>query len=165
MGSLIVEGMDDAIRAFKQLPLELGSRGGGPLQKALLPSVRVIHATVLGLAPERSGNLKKNLYIRRMRTPSTGSARYLIGIRIGRGRYADTRVNRRLRRVGRGFTTRGNAWYWWLLEFGFSHVGSGKQIQKPFMRKGFWRSKEEAIQLFARNFAVEVEKAAKRVKR
>lgn len=52
-----------------------------------------------------------------------------IGVMGGAKKYANTRANKRKRRVGRTYVTPGNVYYWRFLEFGTS-----KMKAQPFMR-------------------------------
>lgn len=145
-----IEGLDETVRALKALPLELSSQRGGPIRKALYAGAAVIKARVIELAPEDTGNLKGNVIIYLDRNPqATGATeRVLVGVRRGSGRYARSRQNRRLRRVGKRFATAGGAYYWLWMEFG----APGRNPPLPaanggrgFMRVSFEEKKGEAL--------------------
>lgn len=153
-------GLDQTVAALRQLPAELASTKGGPIRYALAGAAQVIKEEIQARAPVLTGNLKVNVYMYRDRNPRSRGAteRYTVGIRVGRRRGSRNRLNERLRRVGRRFAARGNAWYWWLLEFGFTHVG-GKRVQVKFARPAFEDKKYAAVSAFSSRLAISVDRA------
>lgn len=158
-------GLKEATQALRELPRELGSKGGGPIRVGLARMAQLFRDEIRKAAPRLTGNLEANVYMVRDRNPAARGAteRYFVGIRTGRGRYARTGVNRRLGRVGRNYATRGNAWYWWLLEFGFMHKG-GVRIQRAFMRPVFEHFKGAAVRVFETFFVGAVGQAVQRAR-
>jgi hypothetical protein len=159
-------GMKETVAALLQLPIELGSKGGGPVRVGLAKAADLLRGVIHDAAPILTGNLQANVYMVRDRNPHARGAteRYFVGIRTGHGKFTRNRLNRRLGRVGQSYATRGNAWYWWLLEFGFDHKG-GTRIQKAFMRPAFERYKVTAVRLFEDYFRGSVEAAVARARR
>lgn len=157
-----IEGLKEVVAALKALPAELGSGGGGPLRAALFKAAKIIRDDAEARAPVLTGNLRANIYVYRDRNPraSTGAAeRYLIGVRTKKRRYADTRLNRRMRRVGKNFTIRGDAFYWWFVEFGTSKIGA-----RPFLRPAFEQNKHKAVAEFTTALSRAVDAAVARAR-
>lgn len=141
-------GIKETVAALRALPPKFGSNGGGPIRKALAAAAAVIRDAIRDRAPVLTGNIRANVYMYRNRNPGSRGVteHYKVGVRVGRGRRADTRLARGLRRVGRRFASTRGAWYWWLLEFGFQHVG-GKRVQIMFARPAFESHKYPALRV------------------
>lgn len=157
--SVKITGLDETVAALKALPKELGSKGGGPVRHALHAAATVMRDEAIRLAPHgETGNLKRNIYLYRDRNPkaSTGATeRYLLGVRKGRGQYKATALNKKLGRVGGSFVgPRGNAYYWFYVEFGTVKMGG-----KPFLRPAFESKKNEVVGVFSEDLKKQVASA------
>ena len=75
-------------------------------------------------------------------------------------KYADTANNRRLKRVGKTYQTRGLAYYWRFLEFGTSKLSA-----KPFLRPAFEAKKDAAVDAIKAKLAEAIEKTAAKLRK
>lgn len=153
----------NAVAALKALPREFSSKNGGPVREALYAAARPIRDVAEFSAPIRSGNLQANVYIYRDRDPraSTGAAeRYLIGVRQKRRGLGRSRMNMALGRLGRNFRTRGDAYYWWCVEF-----GTAKMQAQPFLRPAFEWGRSRIVPTFSRELGRRVDAAVRRASR
>ena len=76
-------------------------------------------------------------------------------VRRVKGRYADTRRNRRLSRVGKTYYTYGDAYYWRFIEF-----GTRKMRAKPLLRAAFEAEKGRALEVMKSRLAQAIALAA-----
>ncbi len=156
-----LQGLAELSAALKQLPRELSSRNGGPLRAALAQAAKVIRDQAQAMAPQDSGLLKREIRMVRARDPGSVGAneQYLVGVRRGkRIKYADTRENRRKRRVGKKYQDPGRAYYWRFLEFGTERMAA-----RPFLRPAFEAKKEEAAMRFRDSLREGIQRAVKKV--
>lgn len=155
-------GLDETIAALRALPAEFGSKGGGPIRKALYRAALPMRKFAESKAPIDTGNLSANVYIYRDRDPkgSTGATeRYVIGVRTKRNARQQARLNQQLGRVSRNLRTRGDAYYWFMVEFGTS-----KQRAQPFMRPAFELHKNIAVSIFTRELRTMVAAAVNKAR-
>lgn len=160
-----ISGLKDVVDALRALPKELSGDRGGPVRRALYKASKIIRDDAERRAPRLTGNLAANIYLYRDRNPrsSTGAAeRFVIGVRTKKHRYSRTNLNRRLGRIGRFYRTRGDAYYWWFVEFG---IGNPNYPKQPFLRPAFEEHKSGAVSTFAAELGLEVEAAARKVRR
>ena len=80
-------------------------------------------------------------------------------MRQKRRKYARTRLNQRLGRLGKNYRVRSDAFYWWFVEFGTEKMGA-----TPFLRRAFESGKARFVSDFAKELAKGVESAAKRAR-
>jgi HK97 gp10 family phage protein len=148
-------------QTLKQLPKEISGKGGGPLRKALAEAAKVIHAEAQALAPEDTGLLKREIRMVRAKNPAATGAteHYVVGVRRGkRKKYANTRENRRARRVGKTYQDESRAYYWRFIEF-----GTERQPARPFLRPAFESKKREALNRFETSLREGVQAAVRKV--
>lgn len=90
----------------------------------------------------RTGTLEANIIVVRSRSGSNAyKETYKVTVRQGkRQKYSNTRLNRRLRRVGKKFAPEGKAYYGRFLEFGTS-----KMRAHPFLRPAFFNNVDNAL--------------------
>lgn len=158
-----LSGLKETVAALRALPAEFASNRGGPIRKALFAAAKPIRDDAQLRAPIDTGNLRANIYIYRDRNPkaSTGATeRYIIGVRTKRRKVARSRLNTRLGRVGKNFRVRGDAYYFWFIEF-----GTQKMPARPFLRPAFESGKARAVSTFSDEFRKGVEAAVKRAAR
>lgn len=155
--SIKIDGLKELQRALELLPKEIQGR---PLKSAVSAGAKVILDEAINKAPVgETGNLRKALYRYRSRSQSTvGKETYLVGVRKGKGIYGNTRLNRRLGRVGKKYTTQGEAYYWRFVEFGTS-----KMSAKPFLRPAFESQKERAVQIIKERLGKAIEAQARKL--
>ena len=103
-----------------------------------------------------------NIVMQRDRQPQQSGAneRYLVGVRGGAKRYANTKRNVRKGRAGKEYKTDGNTYYWRFIEF-----GTERQPAQPFLRPAFEAQKENALAVITDTLAKGIESAAKKVAR
>ena len=159
MVTIKVEGLKELQKALKELPLEIQKR---PLRSAVSAGAKVIADEAINKAPVgETGNLIKSLYRYRSRRQSpTGKETFLVGVRKGKGIYGNTRLNRRLGRVGKKYQTQGEAYYWRFVEFGTS-----KMPAQPFLRPAFESAKERAVQVMKERLGKAIELQARKLAR
>lgn len=155
--SIKIDGLKELEKALKELPLEIQKR---PLRSAISAGAKVIADEAISRAPEgETGNLRKALYRYRSRRQSaTGKETFLVGVRKGKGIYGNTRLNRRLNRVGKKYTTQGEAYYWRFLEFGTS-----KMSAQPFLRPAYENAKERAVKVIKERLGKSIEQQARKL--
>ena len=158
-----IRGLDGLLDALMALPPEVASKNGGPARVALAKGARVIRDDARLRAPVgKTGNLKKNIVMKRDSNPQRSGAneRYTVGVRGGAKNYANTKRNVRKGRAGKEYKTDGNTYYWRFKEF-----GTKKMPADPFLRPAFESKKEEALNVIASTLASGIERAAKKVAR
>lgn len=157
--TLKVDGLKELQRALDSLPKEIQGR---PLKSAVSAGAKVILDEAISKAPVgETGNLRKSLYRYRSRSQSTkGKETYLVGVRKGKGIYGNTRLNRRMGRVGKKYTTQGEAYYWRFIEFGTS-----KMPAHPFLRPAFESQKERAVQIIKERLGKAIEAQTRKLVR
>lgn len=70
----------------------------------------------------------------------TGDLMFRVGIRGGAKQYADTKQNRRARRVGGSYNVDGSTFYWRFYELGSSH-----QPARPIMQPALFNNGQAAL--------------------
>lgn len=93
---------------------------------------------------DRSGLLRKNIVVaeNRGRNIPERQATYSVRVRNAKSqKYANTKLNRRLRRVGKRHKVEGTAFYGKFLEYGTSRMSA-----RPWLRPAFDSSTTEAIE-------------------
>jgi HK97 gp10 family phage protein len=150
-----VAGLVQLQKALFELPLALR---GKPLNSAVLAAAKVIQAKAKSNAAaiKRTGTLEKNIIVARSRRGTRlGRSEYAVLVRRVKGRYADTRRNRRLSRVGKTYYTYGDAYYWRFIEF-----GTRKMRAKPLLRAAFEAEKGRALEVMKSRLAQAIALAA-----
>jgi len=153
-----VQGLDGVLQTLQSLPPEIVSKRGGPVKLALAKAARVIRdqakANVRAIVAEpnkdgrptkSTGALEKSIIVTRGKMSSgVKGEKYLV--RIPKGdtfRYANTRYNRRKKKVGKKYTVEAPTYYGRLLEYGTS-----KMRPHPWLRPAVAQKGEEAINVF-----------------
>lgn len=156
MMSVKIDGLKELQEALNQLPLKIQ---GKPLRSAVGAAAKVVMDEAKRRVPQDSGQLKKAIYRGRSRSMSgTGKETYVVAVRKGKAKYANTRKNRRFNRVGKTYQTRGLAYYWRFLEF-----GTAKMPARPFLRPAFEATKEQAARVLKQKLAETIEITAQRM--
>jgi HK97 gp10 family phage protein len=157
-----ITGLKEVADALRALPSELAGRNGGPIRGALFAATREMRDEAERLAPEDTGNLRRNIIIYRDRNPGgIGAAEhYVVTIRVGRRSrrvkraYRLGKINSRLRAL-----TGTDAWYGVFKEF-----GTAKMPAEPFLRPAFEARKMSSVSTFVRELRKGVARAAARAK-
>lgn len=159
MMTVKVTGLKELEKALMELPKEVAQR---PLRAAVNAGAKVVMDEAKNRAPQgETGNLRKAIYRTRTRRGSgTGKETYVVGVRKGKMKYADTANNRRLKRVGKTYQTRGLAYYWRFLEFGTSKLSA-----RPFLRPAFEAKKDAAVDAIKAKLAEAIEKTAAKLRK
>lgn len=137
-----LHGLDGVLDNLKALGA-LASKRGGPVRASLAKGAKVIRDEAIKRAPERTGNLRDSIIMKRDPKPQmVGAAEvYWVGVKGGgRRKYAGTKRNRRNGRTGQEYEVSGNAYYWRFIEF-----GTEKLRARPFLRPAFEATKHEAL--------------------
>ena len=130
---LRIDGLDDLLTSLDELPTALRSKA---LQTGMRRAGNLIRDEARRRVVKSTGYLATQIVVRRMSNKvkrraglGVGSEYYTIGVRTGKKvKYADTKRNRRMRRVGKVYEQSGWAYYWRHLEF-----GTKKMAAKPFL--------------------------------
>lgn len=143
---LKIHGLEETLAALRALPTALSGKNGGPIRAALFATAKPFKATAQQRVRRKTGELHDNIVIRRDRNPAASGAteRYTITVRGGRRKYANTKLNRRLQRVGKRYQDVWNANKARWLEFGTERMPA-----YPFMRPAFEANKNAAVTNFA----------------
>lgn len=128
-----VEGIQQLSARFKALSVGMRVKG---VRAAVRKGANVVRDAAKAGAraidrPETPLSIEKNVAIQfsSKRLRRTGDVEFRIGVRGGAKQYADTKENRRGRRVGQTYKTGGSTFYWRFVEFGTSTVRA-----RPFLR-------------------------------
>lgn len=159
---VMLRGLDGLLAALKALPPAVASKNGGPARVALARGAKVIRDDSRVRAPKDTGALVANIVMQRDRQPQESGVneRYVVGVRGGARRYANTKRNVRKGRAGKEYTTAGNTYYWRFKEF-----GTEKMPAEPFLRPAFESQKENALAVITDTLAKGIQAAAKKVAR
>jgi HK97 gp10 family phage protein len=157
-----ITGLDKTVAALRALPREISGKNGGPMRGALFAAARAMRDEAIRLAPEDTGNLKRNIFAYRDRNPAMVGANehYIVAVRTGRltkrikRAYRLGRISPRLRAVGGG-----DAWYGLFVEFGTARMSA-----KPYLRPAFESRKNDVVGIFSRELAKGVDRAVARAK-
>lgn len=155
-----VDGLAQLGRRLRALPVELGSKGGGPLRSALFQAAKIVRENAKTRVRVRTGFLKENIVMTRHRNPSqVGATEYYgIGMKGGTRKLANNSRNRRARRAGAMVRTAGQAYYGRFLE-----LGTSKMSAQPFLRPALASTRDAAVRAFAEAFKRAIERAERKV--
>lgn len=149
-----LEGLDPILKKMRALPLDLrmkGARFAGRKAANLIRDAAVANAERIN-DPATKEEIAKNIAVRFSSRESrrTGDVMFRIGVLGGARRYANTKENRRGRRVGESYATDGSSanpggdtWYWRLLHFGTQTIPAN-----PFMTRAMEQSANAATTEF-----------------
>lgn len=87
----------------------------------------------------------------------TGDVGFRIGVRGGAKQYANTKENRRKRRVGDTYKTGGTTFYWRFLELGTSQIAA-----RPFLRPALENNAQKAFDVFVTELNRQLDRFAKK---
>lgn len=168
MATVEVHGLKELGERLKALPKEIASARGGPLRVALAKVARAIRDEAKARAPVKTGNLRDNIILVRNRDPKSMGATeaYHVTVRSRTSKktdtrkYANTRRNRRLNRVGQEYKAQSPLFYARFQEFGTSH-----QAARPFLRPAFESMKGQLGTMFRDELSVAIERAVRKIGR
>lgn len=151
--TLKVVGLTELERRLREFGPKVAANG---LRSSTLAGAKIFLNAVRDTAPHRTGILRASLVTKRRRT-APHEARYSIVSKGVKLTFGDTRLNRRLRRVGKKYQADGPGFYGKFLEFGTS-----KMAARPFMRPAFNNNTDAAIDAVANGLRKAIDRAAKR---
>ena len=125
-----VEGLSNLSNALKELPKNIARN---LLRRGASAGAAEIRDGARNKAPVLTGEMKRDIQIKRERTESDYIARYSIFVRAGK----KSRLSGRARNVEK------DSYYWRFVEFGTS-----KMVAQPFMRPAFEEKKNQAVDTF-----------------
>ena len=157
--SVKVEGLQELKRTSENLKTGVRKK---VLGAAVAAGALVVLKEAKRTAPVDTGALREAIKQRRSRKNSKldYEERHVGVFKVKGGKYANTRVNRRLGRVGKEFTSDPPEYYWRFLEF-----GTVKMRPRPFLRPAFERKKEEAVSRLKQRLAQKLAEVTKEAKR
>lgn len=115
------------------------------LRQATMAGARVGRDAIRGQAPVDEGDLKRNVVAASKKQNPPGTFTAGVRVRAEKGRYANTALNRRKRRVGQAYEKPGPAYYW-----RFSEFGTSQEPARPWIRPT-WDANEAEIAEAVRN--------------
>ncbi len=136
-----VLGLQEISRKLREVPLKLERK---VLQQALRAGATVIRKEAQRLVPVRTGNIKRNIVVRRSR--NTRNSVY-VGVR----RLSKKQISAmKSRASAKGKALRvdpRDPYYWWFIEFGFVHAGEPATVVpgSRFMTRAFETRKRAAV--------------------
>lgn len=148
-----IEALQGKLRGLPQALRAKGIRYAGRKAAIVIQQAAVANAMRID-DPATAESIAKNIVVRfSNRTfKRTGNIMFRVGVMGGARQYAETKENRRKRRVGDSYETGGDksnpggdTWYWRLIEFGTERFPA-----KPFMRPALDQNLGKATDEFVR---------------
>lgn len=137
--SVKVEGLRELGEAMQALGAEVSAKIA---DRMVSKAARMVRDEAKKAAPVRTGFLKQNIIVKRMRKSETDlTSEYRMGVRKYKLKYANTKFNVRKRRAGTYYGV-DDAYYWRYLEF-----GTVKMAARPFMRPAFDNNRMRAVEV------------------
>jgi HK97 gp10 family phage protein len=124
-----VTGLSQLARALQELPLNLQRNG---LRKAVARGAMLVRNDARARAPVKTGEMRRNILIKRARTPDAQIATYEVFVRSGK--------KARLAKGAKKRDVHSDPFYWRFVEFGTS-----KMAARPFLRPAFEATKYDAV--------------------
>lgn len=130
------------------------------LNGAVYAGAKKLQAEVIARAPERTGNLKKNVITYKDRQPQQigAAVRYSVMVRKIKVARKVKRLMRKARAAGVDIKFADNAYYWRFLEYGTS-----KMPARPFFRPAIHATTPQLIRIVGDQLQAGIDKAAKQV--
>jgi HK97 gp10 family phage protein len=154
-----VLGLSELADALRALPVEIGSKGGGPLRRALRKAAGIMLLDARRRAPRgATGNLQKAIVLTLNRKPGERrrTEAFWLGVRRGR-RY--TRAGKR--KGGQRYENqKGTAYYGRFVEF-----GTVNRPAHPFMRPAFEATKTLVVEMFKQELSKDLVRIASKLAR
>jgi HK97 gp10 family phage protein len=155
-----VSGLDELLRNMRGLNNKVKTK---IIRSAGVAGANVFKKAAIQNAPVKTGDLKAAISTRRSRKFSNTAQGYEqrdIGIfKVRGGKFANTKRNRALGRVGKSFEVEPPSFYWRFMEFGTVKFMPG--VGLGFMRRAFDENKEHAKDVTVDKLKTEIEKATK----
>ncbi len=126
MDSQHVKGLSDLVAAMNGLPDKVRVNG---LRRAVSSGAVIVRNDARARAPVDTGEMRKDIQVKRERVPDAYVATYSVHVRSGK----------RSRLSGRARDVDKDSFYWKFVEF-----GTAKMAAQPFLRPAFEAKKQEA---------------------
>jgi HK97 gp10 family phage protein len=147
-----VQGLKELDMKLAELTRQLQTRA---LRQAVNAGAQIVKKAARAKVPIDTGLLRREIIAARSRRQSTfGRETFNILIRQKTKKYADTRANRRSRRVGKSYKVQGDAFYWRFVEFGTKHMAA-----RPFLRPALANNQQAAINAIREKLAAAIQRA------
>ena len=93
------------------------------------------------------GRLVENIVWARQSPAVNGAYKYSVAVRAGAHarKSAKPVAHLRKQRAGVRYTYPNNPWYWWELEFGFTHYNHSTHIKMPFITPAMTSERDRAL--------------------
>ena len=156
-GTVTLTGVDQMKRQLDQLSDKIKKQ---VLAGAVLAGARALQEEVVRHAPEKTGQLKKNIITYRDRQPQKMGAAVHYSVLVRKIKVA-LKVKRLLRRAaksGVSINFADNPFYWKFLEFGTS-----KMAARPFFRPAIGVVTPQLIKIVGDKLQAGIDRAAKQV--
>lgn len=148
-----IEGLDELKKSLIDLNAQFQKKA---LQSAMVAAAGVLVRAAKKQAQEQglelSGDLLRNIAMKRERKPKAGTIQYNVGVRHGKGAKKTRKIvlYRGLRKI---VYYENDPWYWWFHEFGTS-----KMPPRPFIRPAFEASQQLMISAMTAKLRKSIEK-------
>lgn len=167
-----VSGLNGVLQTLQSLPPEIVSAKGGPVKNALRKAAQVIQkqakANVRAIVAEpnkdgrptqSTGALEKAITVTRGKMRGTVKGeKYLVRVPHKLVKYANTKKNQRLGRVGKYYKQEPPTYYGRMLEYGTS-----KMRPHPWLRPAVEQKGAEAIQVFTDDLNKSIDATVKKL--
>ena len=137
-----LSGFRELAAALKELPQRVARKH---LRGSTSKGARVIRNEARSLAPKDTGEMAKDIMIKRERSEGDHVASFSVFVRTGK----------KSRLAGRARDVDKDSYYWRFLEF-----GTAKMPAQPFMRPAFEAKKEEAVDAIGEELDRRIQKEA-----
>lgn len=156
-----IEGLDALHTRIKNISANMRAKGA---RSAVRKGANVIRDAAKQLAgqvdrPETPLKIADNIAVQfAARTfRRTGDIQFRVGVRGGAKQYANTKENRRARRVGQTYATGGSTWYWRFVEF-----GTARSRARPFLRPAMENNMDRSFAAIVAEFNKQLDRFAKK---
>ena len=92
---------------------------GRVARKAVTAGARLVRDKARQLAPKNSGQLAKNIVIKKVRSKNKSQVNYGIGLLSTKATYSNSKANQRKGRAGQTYWQDGDGYYGYMIEFGY----------------------------------------------
>lgn len=92
---------------------------GSIARKAVAAGARTVRNKAKQLVPKDTHQLKNNIVVKKLRSRNKNQINYAVGLLSKKATYSNTKANQRKGRVGQSYWQDGNAFYGYMIEFGY----------------------------------------------
>lgn len=150
-----VDGLPELKQAVDKLKEDVRKK---VLGSAIAAGALVVLREARRLAPKDTGALREAIKQRRSRKYSKQDyeERHVGVFKVKGGKYANTRLNRRLGRVGKEYASAPPEYYWRFIE-----LGTVKMKARSFLRPALERKKQAAVNKIKKRLAQKLEEVTR----